>query len=179
MVQSLHQSTMISSSFSGEFPHMGGHNAYYAKYQVLLKLNLVEVIDVVKEGEQRTKQMIRISEHMMDSESQNWVCLGGKRVFYYILQARQWYIKDRARLLVEVHNESRRGDGCKQQHRTFLSVIRKKMLLRGYTNTGAKDQKGCGITVLRYIDRVRNVLKINWYCLNSRLSITDLKKHSK
>lgn len=34
-------------------------------------LNLVEVIDVVKEGEQRTKQMIRISEHMMDSESQN------------------------------------------------------------------------------------------------------------
>lgn len=50
---------------------MGGHNAYYAKYQVLLKLNLVEVIDVVKEGEQRAKQMIRISEHMMDSESQN------------------------------------------------------------------------------------------------------------
>ncbi|EOB08981.1 hypothetical protein Anapl_03959 [Anas platyrhynchos] len=39
----------------GEFPHMGGHNAYYAKYQVLLKLNLVEVIDVVKEGSTGSK----------------------------------------------------------------------------------------------------------------------------
>lgn len=71
LVQSLHQSPMISPSFSGEFPHMGGHNAYYAKYEVLFKLNLVEVIDVVKEGEQRTKQIIRISGHVMDGKRQN------------------------------------------------------------------------------------------------------------
>lgn len=59
---------------------------------------------------------------------------------------------------MEVQSEKMRGNGHRPQHRKS-QVLGKKCWQRGYTRTGARAQRGCGITGLGYTDKVRNEIR--------------------